>query len=374
MNLLIIGIILVLSVLGLFTYIHSIADTELEAAIKKWEESTTSDCPYVPMPENITGFDPTICEWVFEKISNTPKLSDTVRVAPAAEINAFDEITSNQIQKMERVGCAYYTEWCDDFEFEEDEFYFIYAHDNGMMEIPVSSDKTRQQVLERCSIPDDVEQNHDLVFFYNVTHYIDNGNCQWEDSITCQDDQYRTGNECKTMYSNEEYDNKLVDVIRSCDSRFNNEINDLMIKEWTNSTHFLDNISCQWQKIESVDSPFTSFYQIERNVEPIFTNSPTSRIFDIPYTIQGGTIKEMVISDMDNNSLFIKINSSQNGYLTAKIPYGLLESYFDKYCGIVILNNGEEIDFDFSMDRTEARTITMNFTNNDPVFEIMRFC
>ncbi len=66
MKLLIIGIILVLSVLGLFAYIHSIADTELEASIKKWEESTTSDCPYFPRPEN-SSFNPIICAFLTEE-------------------------------------------------------------------------------------------------------------------------------------------------------------------------------------------------------------------------------------------------------------------------------------------------------------------
>jgi len=65
MKLLIIGIILVLSVLGLFAYIHSIADTEEEALMKKWDDSTTSDCPYYPRPENAT-FDPTICAFITE--------------------------------------------------------------------------------------------------------------------------------------------------------------------------------------------------------------------------------------------------------------------------------------------------------------------
>ena len=56
MKLLIIGIILVLSVLGLFAYIHSIPDAEEEALMKKWGDSTTSDSPYYPIDENKDGF------------------------------------------------------------------------------------------------------------------------------------------------------------------------------------------------------------------------------------------------------------------------------------------------------------------------------
>ncbi len=63
-----IGIICVLSVLGLFAYIHSFSDVREQATlVKEWEDNTTSDCPYMPRPENAIGFDPTICEWVIEK-------------------------------------------------------------------------------------------------------------------------------------------------------------------------------------------------------------------------------------------------------------------------------------------------------------------
>jgi len=126
-----------------------------------------------------------------------------------------------------------------------------------------------------------------------------------------------------------------------------------------------------WQIIHLQGTPFSSVYQVEGTTVPIFQNPSSTVIFDIPYIIKGGTIESMMHNN-DANSLLVLIDSSNDGFLTVDVPPKLLDyTPEEPSCNIFTLIHGEEVAPELSVGRNENKIVTLNFTNNDPLIEII---
>ncbi len=130
-----------------------------------------------------------------------------------------------------------------------------------------------------------------------------------------------------------------------------------------------DDECTEYKKIGD-DTSFSSVYQVTGIIEPIFDNQSTIVIFDIPYTIKGGIVDAMD-QDYEANSLLVRIDSSSDGFLTVEVPYQILDYGDQKSCDIFTLVNQEEVAHEMSFSRIGNKIVTLNFTHNNPLIEII---
>ena len=114
----------------------------------------------------------------------------------------------------------------------------------------------------------------------------------------------------------------------------------------------------------------------------VFEVAKDNVLFGVDYSIKGGMVKD-ITSDVDANSLLIKIDSSAVGNLTIGIPRDLVDAKQD-YCPprkvnspddlFFVLLDGKEIPYDEISTTNETRTLKIHFLEDTSIIEIIGTC
>jgi hypothetical protein len=119
-----------------------------------------------------------------------------------------------------------------------------------------------------------------------------------------------------------------------------------------------------------VDENFV-FYRLLMPGDSLAVNSSNPDFIEIPYKIENGKLKQMK-NDANASSLIMDIDSEYGGNLTMVIPFGIIDKMpEDAHLSIMVLANGEEIDYQISEYRSGARSIYVEFVQSNPKIEII---
>jgi len=93
--------------------------------------------------------------------------------------------------------------------------------------------------------------------------------------------------------------------------------------------------------------------------------------FDVEYTINGGTVKDMII-DFESLALVISINATSDGTITVNIPRVLMDAKTTSGEDdiFIILIDGAEVTYN-EEKTTSSRTLTIQFLEGDSDIEII---
>ena len=94
--------------------------------------------------------------------------------------------------------------------------------------------------------------------------------------------------------------------------------------------------------------------------------------FDVEYTIQGGTIDDIVV-DSDIFALIVQIDSTDEGAITLDLPREFIgaEKQDGKDDTFIVLIDGIEVAYQESVVLSDSRVITINFEPGDSDIEII---
>ena len=94
--------------------------------------------------------------------------------------------------------------------------------------------------------------------------------------------------------------------------------------------------------------------------------------FDVNYTINGGTVKNMVV-DSDIFAIIVQIDSTDEGTITLDLPREFIgaEKQDGKDDTFIILIDGIEVAYQESLVYPNSRVITVNFEEGDSDIEII---
>ena len=117
-------------------------------------------------------------------------------------------------------------------------------------------------------------------------------------------------------------------------------------------------------------------YTPERNIIEITKDFPVdagdSGIFDVKYTIKGGTVESIDI-DSENLGILLKINSSDNGKIILELPRAYIDS--QKQNGgdekFIILINDVQTTYEEIQSDSTVRIIGINFEKGDSEIQII---
>jgi len=113
------------------------------------------------------------------------------------------------------------------------------------------------------------------------------------------------------------------------------------------------------------------FYSLLMPGDSLAVNSSNPDFIETPYKIENGKLKQMKY-DADASSLIMDIDSEYGGHLTMVIPFGIIDKIpKDAHLSIMVLVNGEEIDYQISEYISGARSIYIEFTEANPKIEII---
>jgi hypothetical protein len=99
----------------------------------------------------------------------------------------------------------------------------------------------------------------------------------------------------------------------------------------------------------------------------------SSGIFDVKYTIKGGTVKDMIV-DSDIFAIIVQIESTdKEGVITLDLPREFIgaEKQDGKDDTFIILIDDIEVAYQESVVHSDSRVITINFENGDSDIEII---
>lgn len=90
--------------------------------------------------------------------------------------------------------------------------------------------------------------------------------------------------------------------------------------------------------------------------------------FDIPTTIEGGSIRNITKLN-HTNSILIEMDSFDSGYLIIKVPKTALQALNDDYSKFefIVLSDNEEV----THEKIDPETIKINFEKNTKEIEIV---
>ena len=120
----------------------------------------------------------------------------------------------------------------------------------------------------------------------------------------------------------------------------------------------------------------------ETNFEFMTATMPISKIFevkagdrgtfDVKYTINGATIKDITI-DSEGLALIVSVNATSNGILSLEIPRALMDAKTTSWDddAFIILIDGSEVKPQKEEKNIESRTLTIQFLQGDSDIEII---
>jgi len=144
---------------------------------------------------------------------------------------------------------------------------------------------------------------------------------------------------------------------------------------WKKSGTYLVKASYEVGGGTSVESEFT--YSPKSEVITTTTNfevdAGSHGTFDVEYTIQGGTLKNMVV-DTDIFALIAQIDATDEGKITLDLPREFIgaEKQDGKDDTFIILIDGIEVDYEETLNvGADSRIISINFEQGDSDIEII---
>lgn len=123
------------------------------------------------------------------------------------------------------------------------------------------------------------------------------------------------------------------------------------------------------------------------NAETQFTFSPKTKTtvvdtfdmhtddygtFDVKYSINGGTVKNMYI-DKDTFALIVVIDATNNGSVTLEIPRKIIDAKKQDETDetFIVIIDGIQVPYQETESNSNSRTITINFQQKDSDIEII---
>ncbi|MGI0088555.1 MAG: PEFG-CTERM sorting domain-containing protein [Nitrosotalea sp.] len=168
--------------------------------------------------------------------------------------------------------------------------------------------------------------------------------------------------------------NNLIQVAQidvSSDGKFTKSL-DAFGPLWVSSGTFtikvqygLPNVTAQTTfSFQSSVTPISNMFQVK--------DPNSQQTFDVNYTINGGTVKDMTI-DPQQLSLIVSINSTQDGSLQLRIPRTLVDSRTDAAQDIpfLALIGGAEVKVQDNNSDNYYRTVTIQFLQGDQQIQII---
>ena len=143
---------------------------------------------------------------------------------------------------------------------------------------------------------------------------------------------------------------------------------------WKKSGTYLVKASYEVGGGTSVESEFT--YSPKSEVITTTTNfevdAGSHGTFDVKYTIQGGTLKNMVV-DSDIFALIAQVDATDEGKITLELPREFIgaEKQDGKDDTFIVLIDGIEVAYEESVVLGDIRSITINFEQGDSDIEII---
>ena len=100
-------------------------------------------------------------------------------------------------------------------------------------------------------------------------------------------------------------------------------------------------------------------------------NAGNEGTFDLEYSINGGTVKDMVI-DFDGLALIVSVDSTSDGIITLKIPRTLIDAKTTSGADdvFIVLIDGAEVEVQQTAT-SDFRTLRVNFLEGDSDIEII---
>lgn len=131
-----------------------------------------------------------------------------------------------------------------------------------------------------------------------------------------------------------------------------------------------------------IERGWATSYLDTYGTKSIFEVVKDDEIFDVEYTIKGGTIRDMVYV-VDASSLLVTINSTGEGKLTLVLPRNLIDTTLDTCLTVdanpyddrfFVLLDGEEIAYDEISVTIEKRILQIQFYDDTSNIEIIPIC
>jgi predicted secreted protein with PEFG-CTERM motif len=141
---------------------------------------------------------------------------------------------------------------------------------------------------------------------------------------------------------------------------------------WKNQGSYMVKVTYGEGNIAETVFDYTPESEIIEITKEFPVDAGDSGIFDVKYTIRGGTVESIKI-EPENLGLLVKINSSDNGKIILELPRESIDA--EKQNGkdekfIILINNSQTTYEEIQSDST-VRTIEINFEKEDSEIQII---
>ena len=142
--------------------------------------------------------------------------------------------------------------------------------------------------------------------------------------------------------------------------------------QWQKQGEYLIRASYGEGNIAEVTFNYTPKSEISTTTKNFIVDAGNHGTFDVEYTIQGGTIKNMVV-DSEIFALIVQIETTDEGVVTLDLPREFIgaEKQDGKDDTFIILIDGIEVGYEEAVVHADSRVITINFEQGDSDIEII---
>ena len=146
---------------------------------------------------------------------------------------------------------------------------------------------------------------------------------------------------------------------------------------WQNSGEYVVKVTYGEGNIAETTFSYTPTSEILTTSDIFEVDAGSSGTFDLPYTIKGGTLSEILI-DENIFGLIIDIDTSDNGKIILDLPRKYIDAEKqngkdDVFIILIEKQNGEIIETTYKEETSysEIRTISIDFEENDSKIQII---
>ena len=142
--------------------------------------------------------------------------------------------------------------------------------------------------------------------------------------------------------------------------------------QWQKQGEYLIRASYGDGNIAEATFMYTPESEIAATTKNFEVDAGNHGTFDVEYTIQGGTVKNMVV-DSEIFALIVQIESIDEGSITAELPREFIgaEKQDGKDDTFIVLIDGIEVGYEEAVVLADNRVITINFEQGDSDIEII---
>jgi predicted secreted protein with PEFG-CTERM motif len=141
---------------------------------------------------------------------------------------------------------------------------------------------------------------------------------------------------------------------------------------WKNGGKYT--IRASYGSVSTIDLGFNYFTKsMSVEVTDSFeVNAGSYGTFDVPYSINGGIIKNMIVNS-DNLGIDIEIDSLDQGRIVLELPREFIdaEKQNGKDESFIVLIDGKEVKSNETVSHADHRTLSINFDQGDSKIEII---